>query len=213
MNEHVLDQIDDFVDGRLAAEQAEQLRLHLAECAECRNAERQLRSMLAAAANLPASIEPPAQVWQAVRLRTVDAGRQRRAALWSIRYQLASAAVLLILVSSGLTALLLQPADGGASDPVAAQADPRAALSSAEQEFVRIATELEATLAGRSEAIDTATARLVRENLDIIDRAIADARSALERDPLNPDLGRLISTNYRRKIQVLESTLRLSARS
>jgi hypothetical protein len=53
----------------------------------------------------------------------------------------------------------------------------------------------------------------VQENLRIIDQAIAEARTALERNPQNPNLSRLISTSYQRKIQILERTLRLSSRA
>ena len=211
MNEHVLEQLDDYVDGSLDAASAEQVRLHLAGCAQCRVQERQLRSLLAAASGLPDSIEPPPEVWQGVRLRTIERGRQRRTALWGMRYHLATAALLLIVLSSGATLLLMR---GGhpAERSVAVQATG-AALTAAEQEYVRTANELEARLAARGADIDTVTVRVVRENLLIIDQAIAEARNALARDPQNPNLGRLISTNYKRKIQVLERTLRLSAQS
>jgi anti-sigma factor RsiW len=211
MNPHVTDQLDDFVDGRLKAASAKDVELHLVTCVECASAEHQLRSLLAAARALPAAIELPPAIWTAVRARTIDAPRLRHALLWSVRYQLAAAAAILVLLSSGLTALFLRagrpPIQAVVSEPT------RGALSAAQQENDRIASQLETRLVSQRPALDTTTARVVQENLRIIDRAIAEARSALERNPENPNLSRLISTSYQRKIQILQRTLRLSAKA
>jgi len=211
MNAHVTEQLDDFVDGRLSPASATEVAAHLATCTECAQAEKQLRSLLAAAQALPASIQPPAQVWSAVRARTIDAPRLRRDLFWSARYQLAAAAVILMLVSSALTALLLR----SPREPAVAAMDSAvpAALTEAQQEYDRVASQLELRLVNQSPALDTVTARVVRENLLIIDQAIAEARAALERNPQNPNLRRLISTSYQRKIQILERTIRLSSKA
>lgn len=211
MNPHVTDQLDDFVDGRLKAASAKDVELHLATCVECASAEHQLRLLLAAARALPAALEPPPAIWTAVRARTIDAPRLRRALFWSVRYQLAAAAAILVLLSSGLTALFLRA--GGPPIQAMVSEPTRAALSAAQQENDRIASQLETRLVSQRPALDTATARVVQENLRIIDRAIAEARSALERNPENPNLSRLISTSYQRKIQILQRTLRLSAKA
>ncbi|MGH7468532.1 MAG: anti-sigma factor family protein [Longimicrobiales bacterium] len=211
MSEHVIQQLDDFVDGHLPPAEQVRVESHLAACAACRTAEQQLRELLSAAQQLTAAIDPPAEVWARVRARTIDLHLHRRQMLWSLRYPLAAAAVVLIVLSATLTAVLLKPA--AAPQVALSERSIQIALTAADREYDRIARELESTLASRTPALDSATARLVRENLLIIDGAIADARAALERNPDNPGLSRLISTSYQRKIQILERTLRLSARS
>jgi hypothetical protein len=211
MSEHVTEQLDDFVDGRVSPAHAAQIETHLEACLQCRGAAQQLRALLAAARALPASIAPPPEVWAGVRQRTIDLHRQRRHVLWSIRYALAAAALVLMLLSSALTALVLRST--APAQVAVTRDDTQIALTAAQREYERIARDLERTLARQSPALDTATARIVRENLRIIDDAIADAHAALERNPNNPGLSRLISTSYQRKIQILERTLRLSARS
>ena len=210
MTEHILELLDDYVDGGLNAAEIERVETHLANCADCAQAEQRLRKLLAAAAALPQSIEPPADVWLNVQARTTTKPRAR-AALWSLRYPLAAAAVVLIIASSTVTALLLKRTAPAAAP--APNAVTLVALDAAELEYVRIAGELEGALNDRAHQIDPATVKTVRENLVIMDRAIAQARAALQKTPGDTELSRLVSTSYRRKIGMLERTLRLSAGS
>jgi hypothetical protein len=132
-----------------------------------------------------------------------------------LRYPLAAAAVVLIIASSTVTALLLKrqtPATATAPTSTS-NAVSLVALEAADREYARISQELERSLNSRAGEIDPATIKVVRENLVIIDRAIAEARAALEKSPGNTELSRIISTSYRRKIGMLERTLRLSAGS
>jgi anti-sigma factor RsiW len=210
MTEHIFDLLDDYVDGELSPPDRARVETHLASCAECAQAEQRLRKLLAAAAALPESIEPPADVWLNVQARTTTKPNAR-AALWSLRYPLAAAAVVLIIATSTITALLLKrTAPAPAPTP---NAVTLVALDAAELEYVRIAGELEGALNDRAHQIDPATIKTVRENLVIMDRAIAEARAALQKTPGNAELSRVVSASYRRKIGMLERTLRLSAGS
>jgi anti-sigma factor RsiW len=217
MTDHILELLDDYVDDELSPADAERVKAHLAGCAECAGAEQRLRKLLSAAAALPESIEPPAEVWSNIQSLTAKqlAQRPQRNAtvgnLWSLRYPLAAAAVVLIIASSTITALLLKRnAPAAAPTP---NAVTLVALDAAEREYVRISGELEAALNRHANEIDPATIKTVRENLVIMDRAIAEARAALKKTPGDAELSRLVSTGYRRKIGMLERTLRLSAGS
>ncbi len=212
MTDHIIEQLDDFVDGVLSRAEAERVRAHIAECGACARAEQSLRELLQSAAALPQSIEPPAEVWANVQARTTKHST-RTATLWSLRYPLAAAAVVLIIASSTITALLLKSNPRVSAPTAGSNAVSLVALEAADREYARIALELETTLNNRAAQIDPATVKTVRENLVIIDHAIADARAALQKTPGNTELSRLISTSYRRKIGMLERTLRLSAGS
>ncbi|MEE9226247.1 MAG: hypothetical protein V3U66_00760, partial [Acidobacteriota bacterium] len=52
---------------------------------------------------------------------------------------------------------------------------------------------------------------VVEENLQILNRAIVRAKSALERDPGNRDLGQILTAMYRRKMDFLQKATRLPA--
>jgi hypothetical protein len=57
------------------------------------------------------------------------------------------------------------------------------------------------------------TVRVVRENLAIIDRAIADARIALQKDPGNAYLNFHLAQTMRRKVELLRRVNDIAAQS
>ena len=135
---------------------------------------------------------------------------------WTRRGWLAAAAVLLIVLSSGVTALLLR---SGASplaigSPPAQPAEPvvtaLAAFRPAEAEYLRTADDLTAMLEAQRDVLAPETIATIEENLRIIDQAIAEARTALLADPHNRELSEMLSGVYRRKVELLRSAVLLS---
>ena len=63
--------------------------------------------------------------------------------------------------------------------------------------------DLERTLEQHRGQLDPATVRVVELNLRLIDRAIAQARRALESDPANPYLNNHLADQMRLKVDVL----------
>jgi anti-sigma factor RsiW len=214
------ERLNDHVDGLLSAPDAAAVEAHLAACAACRAEVDGLRALLGAVRGLPREVAPPAEVWDALRAET--SARPGRAA-WTVRLtrrELAAAAVLLVALSSGITAALLGDRGGpvatGAVAVEGAVARPPAAwveFRQAEAEYVRTADDLEAVLAASRDALAPETVRVVEASLGIIDAAIRDAREALARDPANAELSNVLAATYRDKIDVLERTLRLSAQT
>lgn len=70
---------------------------------------------------------------------------------------------------------------------------------------------LEATLAQRADQLDPQTVETVRQNLEIIDAAIQDARAALDADPGNSGLSRTVTATYKTKLQLLRRAVELPA--
>jgi anti-sigma factor RsiW len=214
------ERLNDHVDGLLSAAEAAATEAHLAGCAACRAEVEGLRALLGEVRALPRDLAPPAELWEALRAET--SARPSRAArtVRLTRRELAAAAVLLVALSSGITAALLRgrggPAPAGPVAVAGAVARPPAAwveFRQAEAEYVRTADDLEAVLATSRDALAPETVEVVEENLRIIDAAIRDAREALARDPANAELSNVLAATYRDKIDVLERTLRLSAQT
>ena len=63
--------------------------------------------------------------------------------------------------------------------------------------------ELERTLANNRTQLDTSTVRIVEQNLAIIDRAILQARRALEADPASPYLHQHLALQMKLKLDLL----------
>ena len=71
--------------------------------------------------------------------------------------------------------------------------------------------ELERTLSLHRSELDTSTVRVVEQNLAIIDRAILQARRALEADPASPYLHQHLALQMKLKLELLRRTTALAA--
>jgi len=73
--------------------------------------------------------------------------------------------------------------------------------------------ELQEALTRNESRLDTATVRVVRQNLAVIDRAITEARTALQSDPGNTYLNLHLANTMRRKVELLRRVNALVAES
>ena len=73
--------------------------------------------------------------------------------------------------------------------------------------------ELQDALALNESKLDTATVRIVRENLAVIDRAISQAQHALKRDPGSTYLNLHLAKAMRQKIELLRRANALASES
>ncbi len=213
--------LDDWLDGQLPAASAVELEAHLAGCEGCRERERRLRLVLAHAAALPRSVTPPHDLWPGIERQIAARDHWGWLSRWTSPLVLAAAAVAVLAVAAVLwqgqqpagvhTVVIpsasptLQPvaAEGGALDPE---------LEAAVRDYQAAANALFAALQQRqrSRAIAPADLARVQANLLVIDKAIAEVRAALVKDPANPELTRMLVATHRKKVDVLRRVFRLS---
>jgi len=210
----------DLLDGELEGERAARARAHLESCAECREERARYEALLERAAGLPREMEPARDLWPGIAARLQGGARvlgfPRRAeprTRSSRPLVLLAAAAALVAVSSAVTVLLVRPEpgpEGGASRPylaVSADADP---LLRAERDYERAAGELIAALEERRDLMAPDTREAIESSLSVMDRALADLRAALERDPGNRELARLFNATHRKRVELLRGAVRLS---
>jgi anti-sigma factor RsiW len=213
------ERLDDFVDGRLGETESAEVQAHLAACAGCRERAQQLRRLLAHAAALPRGIAPPEDLWPGIRERI-----ERRSAFtgfWTswqpvaLAAAAAAAAALSVFLwsGSGPTAVrtvampsaaptLRAAASGTApSDPVLAQAV---------HDYEQATATLLETLQRRRTVLSADDIARVEANLQVIDRALAEVREALVKDPDNPELNHMLVAQHKKKVDVLRRVVRLS---
>jgi anti-sigma factor RsiW len=213
MDEHLNERLSAYADGALDGEALAAAEAHLARCAACRAAVLELRRIVGLARAL--DDRPPARdLWPGIAER-IGATRgadvvplaPRRRFVFSIP-QLAAAGIALSLLSAGVAGtavhligrgrtpapvpVALAPA-AGLPQPVAATAAP----------YDAAIDELEGILAARRTELDSSTVRAVEASLRVIDRAIAQARAALLRDPNNPYLNGHLRSTLDRKLDLL----------
>lgn len=135
---------------------------------------------------------------------------------WAVR---AAAALLLVVLSSAITVMVMRQGQDGPQlvqqvPPATARPGVTAlvAFGPTEAEYIRTADDLAAVLDSRRDSLSPETVRIVEENLRIIDRAIAEARAALEADPNNVDLTHMLGGMYQQKVEMLQNAAQLPLR-
>jgi hypothetical protein len=212
-----------YLDGELTAPQREQLEREIA--ADPRVA--QLLAGLRAVRNQALSLadRPPQQdLWPAIAARTAM-GRRRPHPGAGRRYalslpQLAAAAVVLIVLSSALTAVLsgalrfgqrgTQPATGQATSGENALAWRVRQASFAQREYDKAIRDLEHALAQQKGRIDSTTYNVIVKNLAIVDLAVTQTRAALVQDPQDEYLNAYLASTMQRKLKLLRQASALA---
>ncbi len=218
-----------MVDEALEPRDRRRVDTHLAGCEACREHLADLRAIHTLAASLE-PIEPPARVWHHVRRRVAAAGRTPRVAVrwwsrwsfggagpirvaglrsrWSVgRAALAAAAgIVLAVVLAGNPDRVRSPA----SDVPGATVPPTAAggLEPFEPAYVSAIRDLE-QLAGARPPVHPAVQTILAGNLAVVERAIAESRSALEVAPGSEVARDRLRAGLARKLALLRTSAAL----
>lgn len=210
------DRLSGYLDDELDTDGRAAVEAHLRECEQCRVDLRQLEAVVARAREL--TDRPPAvDLWPAITRRLampvepvtdLTQRRARRRIAFSVPH-LAAAGVALMLLSAGavwLTVTRDAPSVAAVDSTAPAAVLPANAELSAYDATI---AELETALRLEGDRLDTATVRVLEENLAIIDRAIAEARRALEEDPASGYLNGHLGQTLRRKVDLLRQAATL----
>jgi anti-sigma factor RsiW len=204
MHDPWLDRLSEYLDGDLAPSEQAELERHVDDCAECRASIEELREVVVRARDLR-DRGPERELWAGIAER-IEGTRAlpRRKITFSIP-QLLAAGITLMMVTAGGVWLTLGPQLDSAAPTmtqVGATAEP-AAILAAMPGFDAAVADLQVVLTERREVLDSTTVRVLEETLAVIDRAIAEAREALERDPANAYLNQHLADNMWRKVRLL----------
>jgi hypothetical protein len=227
--------IQEFADGTLGPVRRAELQTHLEQCDECRALVADLRKIREAAAALDQPA-PPDRVWLQIAGRLRQEGRVAQTASRGGRRMalLVIAAALVLMVGGSLWFLypLRQAANnavatGGPADPrTQGPADPRTPgsgnaaqsdtvqsiaddLMVAERHYQAAIGKLEQAAKVNDGAIDAQTAGVLRKNLQVIDQAIAESRTALNKEPQSQPARDSLFEALRRKVSLLQDTIAL----
>lgn len=212
MRDDWTDRLSDYLDGGTSGAEHAEIEARLKADPSLRDLLAELRAVKTAAADLP-DRPPAADLWPAIenRIRPTGALAEARATRRRFSFtvpQLAAASVALLFFGSGALWLGLQVGESGRPEPVAeAPAQPGASLVASDQgtvsSYEEAIRELEIGLAAGRELLDSATVRTLEESLATIDRAIAQAESALRVDPANAYLNRHLADAMTTKLALL----------
>ena len=155
---------------------------------------------------LPASIEPPVDLWPGIaervgRGKVIEGRFAAGRPWWAAPRMLAAAAVALVVLSSAITAVLLRQRPG--TPAVAGVTMVSTDFLALEAQYARASDEILGALRQGEVRIAPDTRAILERNLRVIDDAIAESRAALARDPANKDLKDMILSTYEHKLDLL----------
>ena len=220
MSDQWTDRLSEYLDGEITGSERAFLEAHVERCEDCQETLAGLRRVVMRARSLE-DRPPTADLWSGVAQRIgVPATRTvvlpaRRRFTFSLPQLLAAGIALAVFSASGAwmlhpggpTVALIQPVPGPSGNvtvtPVSAP--------SAVQSYDAAVHDLEQVLAQGRGRLDTATVRVLEQNLALIDRAIADARRAVSADSANVYLNTHLAETMRRKVDLLRQAAALVA--
>jgi hypothetical protein len=204
MNDQWTDRLSEYVDGELDNGERHALETHLATCAECRAIVEDLRKVMGRARALD-DRAPKSDLWPGVAKR-IGAGKvvdiRSRRFSFNVPQLIAASIALVLLSGGGVWMALNQPQQVIPDFPP--PGGPRIVPTTVWTGQTNAAiADLQEDLQRNESRLDTATVRVVRENLALIDRAIGQARAALDADPNNAYLNLHLADTMRRKLELL----------
>jgi len=142
----------------------------------------------------------------------VRAGRATRS--WWVALTTAATAVVVVTLAVGvLTTPSAGPVDTRLESPSGLGDMAETALDSMGLDAERVLglrDELVAAFERRRDDLPVDAAASVDDSLAELDRTIGELSAALERDPSNPELARLLASAYRRQVEMLRRVERLA---
>ncbi len=216
MSDQWTDRLSEYLDDELDPAERAALAAHLDGCAECAATLADLERVVARARALD-DRGPATDLWPGIAARIGGAPARRYRIALSIPQLLAAGIALMVL--SGGAAWLLHPgpwlAVGPGSVPAMDSGPANVRLRSVGWErraapgYDAAVADLERVLADGRGRLDTATVRILEQNLQVIDSAIAQARRALAADSANAYLNSHLAETMRRKLDLLRQAASL----
>jgi anti-sigma factor RsiW len=202
------DRLDAFVDGELDPVARDAMQEHAGTCASCAAALAATRALVENARRLPGAIEPEHDLW--ARVESTLKVRTPRRRGWNTVAWLAAASVTL-----GVATLWSRARDPINAHVAAAAVESDAAfnglVSGLELECLGAGASLQASLrlpgAVRSGTALAAWTPVLSDAVAILDRSIAETRSAIALAPEDTVLQALLAARYRQKLEILGAAL------
>jgi anti-sigma-K factor RskA len=224
------DQLDDYVDGALSGAERAAMEAHAAACAPCAASLAQLRALLGLAQQLPPGAAPERDLWTALRERLVAAEPEALrpgaapasrwwARAWRPAVGVAAAAAAVVFLA--LCAWLSQRGPREAAVDTAAprlESTPATAetavltptlVAALARECMGAGRILQASMESRNDPADEALTHSLTAGIEVVDRSIAETVAALEKNPGNVSLLKLVTLRYQQKLALLHSAMEI----
>jgi anti-sigma factor RsiW len=209
MTDEWVDRLSEYVDDELTGAERLAIERHLETCASCRTIVAELRDVVAVA-RAAEDAAPAHDLWSGIAHSA--ARRSRRV---SVSFVELIAASIFIALISGLTVWVVTGRD---ARPAVAAVQPaeaeRASVPVVEAggTYDRAVTDLLQALDEGRKQLSPRTIEVMERSLATVDRAIAEASAALDKDPGNVFLSLHLARERQRKLALLRQVQALADR-
>lgn len=220
MHDEIINQLSAYLDGELTVEERGRIEAHMASCAPCRVVLDDLKAIVVTAPYY-AGEAPSRDLWAGIQAgisgaKEIEFARRpspvaRRQ--FSLGQLIAASLAFAAIAGGSVYVALKQPAasvqlpEAVAVDPSPVDRSPSTSITNAStragEVYDAAVGDLERVLSEGRDQLEPKTLKVIEENLRIIDRAIAEARSAIAADPANSYLRSQVAANMRRKLDIL----------
>jgi len=218
MSDQWMERLSEYLDDELPDQDRMALEVHLESCNDCSVILADLKRVVDRARSIDPQY-PRQDLWPDIarRIGATPARVRPVRRQWSFSLpQLAAAAAVLMTLSGGAVWVMrpqgtVSPTGSVATAPISPVVTPASVVASrnAAQSYAAAVADLERVLAGNRGQLDSTTIRVIEQNLAVIDRAIAQAQSALSADPANLYLNTHLAETMRRKLDLLRQAATL----
>ena len=212
--------ISDYMDGELDAKSAFSLEEHMKACPECRKLFEDFERIADKAKTL-AKREPSGEVWFRIIERLKEESQEKvrparsqrdRFLLFPARMRYAVSAALLLLLVAGAVFISYRVLDQGVfSREINGQQYALKKIKEAERHYQLAIKALWEAVQAQKENIDPEVAETFLTNLKLIDASLAECKKAVEGDPGNLDSRYYLLAVYKKKAELLDSMMEISA--
>jgi hypothetical protein len=184
----------------------EAARAHLAGCGSCQSLVEDLTSIVATAHLLPAEVEPPARVWNSLRAQLEQEGIIKTPAVaghkgswWQGFADIFRARVM----ATAAVGLLMVAAVGLQLQHPVAPTEAQNIYAGAATDLNNDETHLLNMQLSSSSVVDVS----LRQNLDIVDKFIADCEQRMKEEPRDDLAREYLSGAYQQKAELLSAMM------
>ena len=215
----------DYLDGTIGDAERAAIEAHLATCERCAAIVQALDERPTAATSLP-TLQPSRDLWSGIASRIAPRvlPLAKPGAVWTPRRRqiawLSAGAAALVAASVMITVVVIRkPGNGpiakGPTDSaqVVVPALPQLPRDAQFAAYDTTLTLLSAAVNSRKSTLDTATIRIIKKNIMLIDAAIAESRAALAKDPNNKYLTQQLTRVLDKKVGLLRTAALLPSRT
>jgi hypothetical protein len=201
----------DAADGTLASDVQPGVTEHLAECAECSADVARVKQLMTRIREAPPAADSGPDLWPEIRARIerekiiqLSSASVRGAAPSLFRVPMLAAGLAAAVVLFLIALPLVRTGKARPAAPAASVSAELQLVADSARTFEREATILLNELELRRAMIPPQRRTSIDHDLKVIDDAILELKRAIERDPNNPALRRMLASSYLQKIDVLK---------